>query len=94
MCERNTTDPGCPECGAIDCEKAHRLDRPCSSGYEPGGARVCEKCGRLDCQDRDDSDIEEQVRLRVEWLLNMDRLKAEEVARVEFEKMVSGNQTR
>lgn len=53
MCERNSTDPACPDCGAVDCEKAHRLDRECSSGFAPGCAKVCPKRGRLGCRDEE-----------------------------------------
>ena len=42
------TLPGCPDCGAVDCERALDCDQECSA---PCGADsvMCLKCGRLNC---------------------------------------------
>ncbi len=48
-CTPNRTDPACPDCGAVDCNRAFSSNQKCSSGFEPGAAKVCERCGRLAC---------------------------------------------
>lgn len=48
-CEPNTTDPACPDCGAVDCDRAASGRHQCSSGFAPGLRKVCERCGRMDC---------------------------------------------
>lgn len=50
QCEPNTSDPACPDCGAVDCERAKSSSRECSSGFEPGQRKVCGRCGRMNCE--------------------------------------------
>jgi hypothetical protein len=50
ICERDTHSPACPDCGAVDCDRASGSRYECSSGFLPGGRRVCERCGRMNCQ--------------------------------------------
>lgn len=49
LCEIDTGLPGCPDCGAVDCDKASDLNMDCSSGFEPGMRKVCDRCGRMNC---------------------------------------------
>ena len=41
--------PACPDCGAIDCDRAFSSAHECSSGFLPGGRKVCDICGRMNC---------------------------------------------
>jgi len=49
ICDVNTSSPACPDCGAVDCERAHGSQYQCSSGFMPGYRKVCDRCGRMDC---------------------------------------------
>jgi len=48
-CEEDWSKPACPECGAVDCDRASSSNHKCSSGFGPGRRRVCDKCGRMEC---------------------------------------------
>jgi hypothetical protein len=48
-CKEDWTQPACPECGAVDCDKSHNLSAKCSSGSAPGMRKVCDRCGRMEC---------------------------------------------
>lgn len=48
-CKADLSLPACPDCGAVDCERAVSSQYQCSSGFEPGFRRVCDKCGRMNC---------------------------------------------
>ena len=44
MCE-----PSCPDCGAVDCDRAQSSNQQCSSSFHPGFQKVCNTCCRMEC---------------------------------------------
>ena len=42
-------EPSCPDCGAVDCDRAVSSHYKCSSSFHPGFQKVCDLCGRMGC---------------------------------------------
>ena len=42
-------EPSCPDCGAVDCDRAQSSNQQCSSSFHPGFQKVCSVCCRMDC---------------------------------------------
>ena len=49
-CKIDSHSPACPFCGAVDCDSAHSSGHECSSGFEPGVRKICDRCGRMNCE--------------------------------------------
>lgn len=45
----DTSKPSCPDCVAVDCDRARSGNNKCSSGFAPGQRKVCDMCGRMMC---------------------------------------------
>ena len=42
-------EPSCPDCGAVDCDRAQSSNQKCSSSFHPGFQKVCDACCRMEC---------------------------------------------
>lgn len=50
QCTPDHDSPACPDCVAVDCERAHSSLHKCSTDLLY--PRICERCGRLNCEEK------------------------------------------